>query len=47
MPTPVHDFFATSVAGEISKLLERLAEQKNSASEFAAKISNGGSSRIS
>lgn len=46
MPTPVHDFFATSVAGEISKLLERLAEQGNSASEFAAKISNGGSSRI-
>ncbi|PLB49700.1 hypothetical protein P170DRAFT_426575 [Aspergillus steynii IBT 23096] len=46
MPTPVHDFFATSVAGEICKQLERIARGKDAAGEFAERIANGGSSRI-
>lgn len=46
MPSPVHDFFVASVAGEISRQLQTIIEEGGPASEFAALITNGGSSRI-
>jgi hypothetical protein len=46
MSTPIYDFFATSVTGEISKLLGNIGNQESTASEFAARIPNEGSSRI-
>lgn len=46
MPTPVHDFFASSVAVEICKQLQHIANVEDAAGEFAGQIENGGSSRI-
>ncbi|KAL4866876.1 hypothetical protein BDV12DRAFT_172191 [Aspergillus spectabilis] len=46
MPTPVHDFFASSVAVEICKQLQCIANGEDAAGEFAGQIANGGSSRI-
>ncbi|QKX55846.1 uncharacterized protein TRUGW13939_02945 [Talaromyces rugulosus] len=46
MPTPVHEFFAVSVANEICEHLREIASNKNAAGEFAALIANGGSSRM-
>ncbi|KAG2005125.1 hypothetical protein GB937_009084 [Aspergillus fischeri] len=46
MPSPVHDFFVASVAGEISKQLQTIIDEGGPASEFVALITNGGSSQI-
>jgi hypothetical protein len=46
MPSPVHDFFVASIAGEISKQLQTIIDEGGPASEVAALITNGGSSRI-
>jgi hypothetical protein len=46
MPSPVHDFFVASVAGEISKQLQTIIDEGGPASKFAAQINNGQSSRI-
>lgn len=46
MPTPVHEFFAVSVANEICEHLRQIASNKNAAGEFASRIANGGSSRM-
>ncbi|KAH8430043.1 uncharacterized protein LDX57_007714 [Aspergillus melleus] len=46
MPTPVHDIFVTSIAGEIDNQLQRVVDVKGPASKFAAQIVSGGSSRI-
>ncbi|GFF61396.1 hypothetical protein IFM51744_10672 [Aspergillus udagawae] len=46
MPSPVHDFFVASVAGEISKQLQTIIDEGGPASESAALITSGGSSRI-
>ena len=46
MPSPVHDFFKTSFANEIRDQLKRIADKGGATGEFAAKIEDGGSSRI-
>jgi len=46
MTSPVHDFFSTSLADEIFDLVKDLANQRDEAGKFAAKIAKGGSSRI-
>jgi hypothetical protein len=46
MPTPVHEFFAVSVANEICDHLREVASNNNATGEFAARIANGGSSRM-
>jgi hypothetical protein len=46
MPSPIHDFFVASVAGEISKQLQTIIDEGGPTSEFAALITNGGCSRI-
>lgn len=46
MPTPVHDFFAASVADEIKRQLRIISDGSGSSSEFAAQICNGGSARL-
>jgi hypothetical protein len=46
MPTPVHDFFTSSVALEIYKQLQSIANGESAASKFAKQIQSGGSSRI-
>ncbi|KAE8144801.1 hypothetical protein BDV25DRAFT_145262 [Aspergillus avenaceus] len=45
-PTPVHNFFASSIAAEIYKQLQCIANVESAAGKFAGQISNGGSSRI-
>ncbi|KAG9250639.1 uncharacterized protein F5Z01DRAFT_629048 [Emericellopsis atlantica] len=46
MPSPVHDFFSTFLADDIHDWLKRVAAEGGESGEFAAKIANGGSSRI-
>jgi hypothetical protein len=46
MPAPVHDVFSTSVANEIYKQLQLVAERRDRDGTFAAQVVNGGSSRI-
>src|SRR4051812_47732442 len=46
MPSPVHDFFKTFLANEIRDQLKRIADKGGATGEFAAKIEDGGSSRI-
>lgn len=46
MPSPVHDFLATSIAREIDKQLQLLGERLDAVGIFATQIANGGSSRI-
>ncbi|KAI4599652.1 hypothetical protein KJ359_001749, partial [Pestalotiopsis sp. 9143b] len=46
MPSPVHDFFATLLAQEITDFLRRVSARQDATGQFAASIFNGGSSRI-
>ncbi|KAI1839366.1 hypothetical protein JX266_014423, partial [Neoarthrinium moseri] len=46
MPSPVHDFFASLLANQITAFLDRVAERDDETGKFAASISNGTSSRI-
>jgi hypothetical protein len=46
MPSPVHDFFAASLADEFRDCLKGISEKGGDAGDFASKIANGGSSRV-
>lgn len=45
-PSPVHRFFKTFLANEIRDQLRRIADKGGATGEFAAKVEDGGSSRI-
>lgn len=46
MPTPIHDFFATSVSNTVDARLREIGQQDDEAGRFAINIRSGGTSRI-
>ncbi|KAI2626586.1 hypothetical protein GGR54DRAFT_477359 [Hypoxylon sp. NC1633] len=46
MTTPIHDFFATSIANDIHGRLQALGKSPDETGQFANRIRSGGSSRL-